>query len=95
MYSTEIIILPEHIKRFFTRTFTSILAFLKALSLKPKAHFIMHFRKMSGPKMMHLLKPYDLSLRMGISKYYLATKRTEKMSILGKASPVHDLLTPQ
>ena len=55
----------------------------------------MHFRKMSGPKMMHLLKPYDLSLRMGISKYYLATKRTEKMSIPGKASPVHDLLTPQ
>lgn len=55
----------------------------------------MHFRKMSGPKMMQLLKPYDLSLRMGISKYYLATKRTEKMSIPGKASPVHDLLTPQ
>ena len=87
--------LPEHIKRFFAWAFTSILAFLKALSLKPKAHFIMHYPKMSGPKMVHLLKPYDLSLRMGISKYYIATKRTEKTSISGKASPVHDLPTPQ
>ena len=55
----------------------------------------MHYPKMSGPKMVHLLKPYDLSLRMGISKYYIATKRTEKTSISGKASPVHDLPTPQ